>query len=154
MKFSLTQKNIYLKFIHKQPPLVKVICYALMPNHYHFLLKTTSRSDMSKFISTIQNSYAKYYNLIHDRDGGLFQSEYKSRIINSNEDFFGISKYIHLNPVNSNLILINKLPFTTLTSLYYYKHSKENYFVNTESILNQFGGFQGYWNYLSTSPGG
>jgi putative transposase len=152
--YSLIRRQEYMRDITRQQPLVTLFAYALMPNHFHFLLKSQSKNNVSRFISTIQDSYAKFYNLKNERDGALFQGNYKSRVITSNIDFIGVSKYIHLNPVNSSLIILDKLPMSYVTSLYYYKYSNENSVLDTNHILNYFGTFQAYWQYLRASPRG
>ena len=75
-----------------------------MPDHYHLLFKVTSEKLISKYISDIENSYTRYFNLKHNRKGPLWQSRYRAVPITSNEQLLHVSRYIHLNPTTKGLV--------------------------------------------------
>jgi putative transposase len=75
---------------------VKILAYCLMPNHFHFLIKSAREGGISKFISDVSNSHAKYFNLKNKRVGGLFQGTFKAREISSEPSLLQVSRYIHL----------------------------------------------------------
>lgn len=81
----------------------KLICYCLMSNHVHLLLKTDSQ-EPSFFMRRINSLYAKYFNEKYDYVGHLFQERYFSNIITSEFELLEISRYIHLNPVKANIV--------------------------------------------------
>lgn len=87
-------KDAYLKFI----------CYCIMPDHYHLLVKVLDENCLSKFISDVENSYVRYFNLKYKRKGPLWQSGFKHVRIRNNEQLLHVSRYIHLNPVTSYLV--------------------------------------------------
>lgn len=84
--------------------IVDIICYCLMPNHFHFLIKQLKEGGVSEFISKLINSYTKYYNIKFDRVGPLLQGQFKAVLIESDEQLIHVSRYIHLNPVSSFLV--------------------------------------------------
>ncbi len=84
--------------------LVEIICYCLMPNHFHFLLKQVKDNGLSIFLSKISNSYTKYFNAKYKCLGPLLQGAFKSVRVENDEQLIHLSRYIHLNPVASNLI--------------------------------------------------
>jgi putative transposase len=132
-----TQQEI-IESRKNKPPVVEIYSYSLMPNHFHFLIKQLKDKGISYFASNIQNSFAKYYDLISDRVGGLFQSSFKAKRIKSNEEFIHVSRYIHLNPVTSYIIDFEQLKKDIRTSFPCYINKKLNSFVSTDMILCHF----------------
>ncbi|HLL61153.1 MAG TPA: transposase [Candidatus Nitrosocosmicus sp.] len=129
----------YDRSINDEKPLVEIYSWALMPNHYHLLLKQNTDEGLKNFIATIQNSFAKYYNTIENRTGSLFQHKFKAKHIENNEQFIHISRYIHLNPVTSGIITFDQLidyPWTSFAL--YNQHNTNNGFVAKDLILNHF----------------
>lgn len=83
-----------------QEPVVDIVCYSLMPNHYHFLLRQISNGGVSKFMQKLGIGYTKYFNKRYDRTGVLFQGIFKARHISNNEYLLHLSRYIHLNALS------------------------------------------------------
>lgn len=80
--------------------LVDVLCYAIMPDHYHLLLKENQEKGISNFIHKCNISVAKYINIKNNRSGPLFESLFKSKHITTNDYLLHLSLYIHLNPLD------------------------------------------------------
>lgn len=83
---------------------VKFISYCMMPDHYHLLVKVLTDSYLSKYISDVENSFTRYFNIKFERKGPLWQSRFKSVRIKTNEQLLHVSRYIHLNPTTSYLV--------------------------------------------------
>lgn len=99
------QKQEFLENLPKTAkPVVEIICFCLMTNHVHFLLKNLAEKGITQFMSNFQNSYAKYFNTKNERTGTLFQPMFKAVRIESDEQLLHVSRYIHLNPATSYLI--------------------------------------------------
>jgi putative transposase len=81
---------------------IDCFAWALIPNHFHLLLRTGSTS-LATFMRRLMTSYAGYYNRRHERSGHLFQNRYKSFICEENPYFLELLRYIHLNPLRSGL---------------------------------------------------
>jgi len=81
----------------KQRPYVRIICYALMPNHYHFLVEQLLDDGVSIFMSRLANAYTKYFNNKQKRCGRLFESSFKSREVKTDNYLLRLTRYIHLN---------------------------------------------------------
>lgn len=104
--------GIPLSFVprYKTPSNIKVpnldiatimVCYCLMPNHFHFLLKQispTPQDGITNLMRRISIAYAMYFNDKYDHSGNLFQGKYKQVHIETDEQLLYLSKYIHLNP--------------------------------------------------------
>lgn len=77
----------------------KLHAFCLMRNHFHFLIEQCSDTPISKLISKICTSYAKYFNLKYKRVGHLFQDKFKSTLMETQPQLMWTSAYIHTNPV-------------------------------------------------------
>ncbi|MBI2330135.1 transposase [Candidatus Daviesbacteria bacterium] len=116
--------------------IVDIICYCLMPNHFHFLIKQLEDGGITEFISKLSNSYTKYYNVKYNRVGPLLQGEFKAVLIESDEQLIHVSRYIHLNPIAS--FLIKDLNEYRWSSYKEYIENNTNGICNKEDILNFF----------------
>lgn len=79
--------------------LTDVVAYALLPNHFHLILKEKREGGISKFMLKLTTAYSMYFNTKHERSGPLFTRPFRSRHIDSDEYFRWLFAYIHLNPV-------------------------------------------------------
>ncbi|OGD04148.1 hypothetical protein A3H89_03215 [Candidatus Amesbacteria bacterium RIFCSPLOWO2_02_FULL_48_11] len=87
---------------------VKVICYCLMPNHFHLLIKQIADFGVSNFLSQSTNSYTRYFNTKRFRKGPIFQGTFKSVGIESEEQLIHVSRYIHINPYSAGVVKTTK----------------------------------------------
>lgn len=89
--------------------IVDIICYCLMPNHFHLLLKQLKDGGITEFMRKLSDSYTKYFNIKNSRVGPMLQGNFKSVHIEDNEQLLHVSRYIHLNPLVSHATLdLNK----------------------------------------------
>lgn len=114
--------------------LVEILCFCLMPNHFHFMVKQLKDGGISTFMSQLSNSYTKYFNTKYLRVGPLLQGAFKAVLVESEEQLIHLSRYIHLNPVVSGIC---KMPEDYLWSSYHEYQGKEA-ICSTSLILNLF----------------
>lgn len=142
-------KSNYLDSIEIDKPLVEIYAFALMPNHYHFLLKQIQDKGITTFISNFQNSFAKIFNLKNNRNGALFQNAFKAKRIEDDEQFMHVSRYVHLNPVTAFLIEFKDLATYEWTSFPVYSGTKEVPFINSTVLLKMLGSKDKYIKFVS-----
>ena len=75
-----------------------IVCYCLMPNHFHFLIRQNGEAGIDKLMLKICTSYASYFNKKHERIGHIFQDNFKAKHVDSDAYVKILSAYIHLNP--------------------------------------------------------
>ncbi len=80
----------------------KIYAYAIMNNHYHFLIQTFN-IPISTIMHNINTRYAKYYNRKMDRTGPVFEDRYKGILVQDESYFLTLIRYIHNNPVAANI---------------------------------------------------
>jgi len=76
--------------------------YCLMDNHIHLLIKEKDES-ISQVIKRISSSYVHWYNQKYERCGHLFQERFKSEVVETEEYFLVVLRYIHQNPVKAGI---------------------------------------------------
>ena len=112
--------------------LVQVLCLCLMPNHFHLVLKQLVEGGISKFMNDISNSYARYFNTRTRRVGPLFQGRFKAKLIDSQESFLQVTRYIHLNPLELHPVGVKAERARFLRN---YPYSSYQVFLNQAKIF-------------------
>lgn len=102
-RFSIFRKTKIYRTELKDP-LVKIVAYCLMPNHFHLLIQQISEGGITEFVSKLSNSYTKYINTKYDFVGPLLQGEFKAVLVESDEQLMHVNRYIHLNPVSALMV--------------------------------------------------
>jgi len=104
LKFRFSRRDSPLnKNFNNHPKSVEIICYCLMPNHFHLLVRQMKDGGIHKCMQRTLNSYTKYFNTKHNRVGPLLQGAFRAVPIETDLQLMHISRYIHLNPYVSHL---------------------------------------------------
>jgi putative transposase len=142
------QKELWGELEQDQKVLVKIISYCLMGDHFHLLLRQQVDGGISKFMSNFQNSYTRYFNKRHKRDGSLFLDQFKAVRIISEQQLLHLSRYIHLNPYSSYLVKnFSELEGYSWSSFPEYIGEK-NGFCDIDVVLSYFGSREKYKNFV------
>lgn len=107
---DIIRKGIDTWDFNRGNPLVFIGAWVLMPNHFHLYLTLRKQSfrnsskenkinPITYYLHKLLTSYAKYFNARHGRTGGLFESEFKSTHVNTDQRAKYNFSYIHLNPI-------------------------------------------------------
>jgi len=138
LKYSNSTKNEATLPVWKGKgtKLAEVICFCLMPNHFHLMVKQLEVGGISKFLRVIQNSYAKYFNIKYKRIGSLFQGRFQAVHVTTDEQFMHVSRYIHLNPVVAEMV-DNPKDFEW-SSYKTYINNENTELINKEALLTFF----------------
>lgn len=148
LRLENKKQNEVLDLLMKNKKLIEIFCYCLMPNHFHFLLRQEQDQGIARFLSNLQNSYTRYFNIRHERDGSLLLDQFKAVRIETEEQLIHVSRYIHLNPhtgyVVKTLEELECYPWSSFPD-YLQGNSK---IVNIEFTLNLFGSIQKYKKFV------
>lgn len=77
-------------------PLVKILCYCLVPNHFHLLLKEIRKDGISKFMQKTGTGFSKYSNIKYQNVGRIFQGPYKIKLVKEQKYLQHLVVYIQL----------------------------------------------------------
>jgi len=92
------QKNILDLYKQKRSkPLVSILAYALMPNHFHLIIQEIEDGGISKFFGKSLTAYSMYFNKKYERSGPLFVRPFRSEHISGDVYFRHLFAYVHLN---------------------------------------------------------
>lgn len=132
-KFAKSELNLFKPDLTNK--IVEIICYCLMPNHFHLLVRQRKDHGISNFVSKLSNSYTKYFNTKYKRVGALFQGSFKAVLVETDAQLLHLSRYIHLNPIVSGL---TKNLDQYLWSSYPEYSENLNRYCKTDEILGFF----------------
>ena len=94
---------------------------------FHLFVFQEESDSMTDFMRSLGTKYSKYFNKKYKREGPVFQSRYKAVLVQNENQFIYLSKYIHRNPLEI-------LPAGTVLTGYKYS-----------SYLNYLGSFFQSW---------
>jgi REP element-mobilizing transposase RayT len=117
----------------------KCFAWALIPNHFHLLLKTGT-VPIATVMRRLLTGYAVGHNRRHCRSGHLFQNRYKSILCQQDAYLKELVRYIHLNPIRAKLVedmdALDRYPFTGHS---YIIGKRKNGWQTTDEVLSYFG---------------
>ena len=120
-------KKIFLKQISitKQNFNFIIYAYCLMTNHIHLVIRCKDNL-LSKSVQSLAIRYVYYFNKKYERTGSLFQGRFKSKVVESQEYFLELCRYIHRNPEKAGIALTQS-----------YKWSSYNEYIGKENLINK-----------------
>ena len=126
---------------------ILLICYALMPNHFHLLIRQNDPI-LNSFMNSLGTRYAMYFNRKYRRKGVLFQDVYKAVLVETDEQLIHLSRYIHLNPIEAlNLPVSNWKDVQLPSSLPEFFGERKTEWISKEYILDFFSKMNSYNSY-------
>lgn len=142
--------NIDFEKIYKNRK-VELLAFAMMPNHFHLILKEKEETGISKYLQRVQNSYTKYINVKKGKTGHLFQWPYQAVHIENNEQLLHLSAYIHRNPreIKKWKDKEHIFPWSSFTD--YVTENRWGKLLSTELLLTQFKKPDEYKNFVDES---
>ena len=113
--------------------------FVLMRNHYHILLETL-QGNLSKGMKKLNRDFANLINIDLNRKGSVFRDRYKAIIIEKENYYFTVLKYIYINPIRNKIVqLAEEYPGSSL----YYLNQKNNKWIREilylEDQIEYFG---------------
>lgn len=78
--------------------------YVQMTNHVHLLVTPPSAESIPQLIISLGRRYVQYINKTYRRTGTLWDSRYKSSLVQSDNYLLLCQRYIELNPVRAAMV--------------------------------------------------
>ena len=98
----LNGEKISSKFvIEEHPPLVSLLDFSLVVNHYHFYLLPNFKNVISTFVQKLNCGFAQSFNLLHGRKDAVFGSRYGGIPTKTEYQSYATSRYVSIiNPLD------------------------------------------------------
>lgn len=98
----LEGEEVSSKFIIKEhKPLVHFLDFALVVTHNHLYLVPNIENAVPILAGRLNNAFAQYFNLKHNRKGTLFDGRYRAVVIKTQVQADAVSRYISvINPLD------------------------------------------------------
>ena len=136
------------KQLSRMETIASVHAFCLMPNHFHLLLKQQQEGGISSYLKKLTDSYSKFFNTKYERNGPIFQGQFKAVHVGSDEQLVHLSRYIHINPLTGYVVKdFEQLLNYPWSSLPQYLKGREG-FCETSTILNYFSSKEKYSEFL------
>jgi len=78
--------------------------YVQMTNHVHLLLTPPKPEAVTQLVISLGRRYVQYINTTYHRTGTLWDSRYKSSLVDADIYLLLCQRYIELNPVRANMV--------------------------------------------------
>jgi putative transposase len=84
---------------------MRLLCYVVMPNHWHFVLWPRGDNDLSAFMKWLTQTHAQRWHLAHHTigTGTLYQGRYKALPIQQDRHLLIVCRYVERNPLRAGL---------------------------------------------------
>ncbi|MPZ77049.1 MAG: hypothetical protein GEU77_11055 [Deltaproteobacteria bacterium] len=106
-----------------------------------------SKGGLSPPMCHLDGIYTQKFNRVHHRDGPLFRGRYKAILIDAEEYFLSVVRYIHKNPVGTAVVSdIDRYRWSSHWGYLNKKHCPD--WLATRSVLSRFGGLKDYQRFM------
>lgn len=82
---------------------IQLYHWALMANHYHLAVETLDPATLSRWLGNVQGRYTRYYHKRHGGKGPLWQSRFKSVLVEKESYLGRLGRYIERNALRAQI---------------------------------------------------
>ncbi len=99
-------RSVYMRYLRAsaETARVQIHAYAQMTNHVHLLVTPSDAAGCSRMMQSLGTRYVGYFNKRHSRSGTLWEGRYKSTLVDTDNYFYTVCRYIELNPVRAGIV--------------------------------------------------
>mgnify|MGYP001574487654 CR=1 FL=1 len=83
----------------EREPLVRILLWTLLPNHFHLLLQEVREGGIAKFMQKLCGSMSLSFNIKYCDQGNIFQGSYKGRLVDKDNYLRYLVFYISVKNV-------------------------------------------------------
>ncbi len=83
---------------------LRILGYALMPNHFHLVLWPRGDGDLSRWMQWLMTSHVRRYHRHYKGSGHVWQGRFKAFPIEQDEHLLTVLRYVERNPLRAGLV--------------------------------------------------
>jgi REP-associated tyrosine transposase len=83
---------------------VRILGYALMPNHFHLVLWPRGDGDLSRWMQWLLTSHVRRYHRHYQSSGHVWQGRFKAFPIEQDDHLWTVLRYVERNPLRAGLV--------------------------------------------------
>ena len=83
---------------------VDVHAFALMRNHYHFVVTPQTKESLPDAMRDLLGEYTSYFNRKYSRSGTLWNGRYRAKAIEDERYWLNCLRYVEANPVEAGIV--------------------------------------------------
>jgi putative transposase len=83
---------------------VQVLAVCLMPNHVHFVLRSSRQGDISRWVKWLLGTHGIRYNKQHNTVGHVWQGRFKAMHVQTDQHLMNVMRYVERNASRANLV--------------------------------------------------
>ncbi|MCP5107311.1 MAG: hypothetical protein GY950_28245 [bacterium] len=117
---------------------IRVFAYCIMNNHYHLVLENSS-GRLSDFLKLLNGQYGMYYRKTEGGKGYVFQSRFKSTIIEDDGYLIKSIQYLLQNPVRAGIIYRAEDYIWSSARYYFSSPDQQSDIIDAEYVNQLFG---------------
>ncbi len=117
---------------------IRLFAYCVMDNHYHLILENSS-GRLSDFAQQLNGKYGMYYRALVGGKGYVFQSRFKSTLIENDGYLIRAIAYCLQNPVRANIVSRAEHYIWSSVHGYLQSSSQKNEIIDAEFVNQLFG---------------
>ena len=83
---------------------MRILAYALMPNHFHLVLWPIADGDLSAWMQWLMTSHVRRYHRHYRSSGHVWQGRFKAFPIQEDDHLRAVLRYVERNPLRAGLV--------------------------------------------------
>ncbi|KKS44128.1 MAG: hypothetical protein UV05_C0011G0019 [candidate division CPR1 bacterium GW2011_GWA2_42_17] len=127
---------------------VELQAFVLMPNHFHLLVRQLVDGGVSLYLSRICNAFTRAFNQRFKRTGPLWEKRFAAKVVESENSYLQLIRYIHLNPFKTSPPLANDLREYRYSSYLEMAGLADKKICDLEFPLDLVGSFRNYDSFV------
>jgi len=83
---------------------VRLLCYCLMPNHFHLVVRPHGDGDLGTWMHWLMTVHVRRHHSVYHPDGRIWQGPFKAFPVADDRHLLTLIRYVERNPVRPGLV--------------------------------------------------